>query len=162
MTTSDERRLRAAFDLARQAAARGDEPFGAVLVDGAGDLLLVGSNTVVTGRDITGHAETNLVRAASARYGPDALAACTMYASTEPCAMCAGAIYWSGIGRLVFGLGNARLYGEVLPEDAIVSGLRLACREVLAHGGRRVEVIGPLLEDEAAEVVRSMASMASP
>ena len=76
-----------------------------------------------------------------------------MYASTEPCAMCAGAIYWGGIGRLVFGLSNARLYGEVLGLDASANGLRLACREVLVHGGRRVEVVGPLLEDEAAEIV---------
>ena len=52
-----------------------------------------------------------------------------------------------------FGLSNARLYGEVLGLDASAHGLRLACREVLVHGGRRVEVVGPLLEDEAAEIV---------
>jgi tRNA(Arg) A34 adenosine deaminase TadA len=153
MTTNDEGWLRAAFELAQRARARGDEPYGAVLVDAAGELLLEGANTVVTGRDVTGHAETNLVRAASARFPPEVLAGCTMYASTEPCAMCAGAIYWGGIGRLVFGLSNARLYGEVLGLDASANGLRLACREVLVHGGRRVEVVGPLLEDEAAEIV---------
>jgi tRNA(Arg) A34 adenosine deaminase TadA len=157
MTKNDERWLRAAFELARRAHAHGDEPYGAVLVDAAGELLLEGANTVVTERDVTGHAETNLVRAASARVEPEVLAGCTMYASTEPCAMCAGAIYWSGIGRLVFGLSNARLYGEVLDLDASAKGLRLACREVLVHGGRPVEVVGPLLEDEAAEAVSGAA-----
>jgi tRNA(adenine34) deaminase len=153
VSATDERWLRAAFELARRARACGDEPYGAVLVDPAGELLLEAANTIVTARDVTGHAETNLVRAASARFAPEVLARCTLYASTEPCAMCAGAIYWSGIGRLVFGLSNARLYGEVLDPEACAHGLRLACREVLVHGGRRVEVVGPLLEDEAAAIV---------
>lgn len=154
MTTVDETWLRATFALARRARARGDEPFGAVLVGAAGDLLLEADNTIVTVRDVTGHAETNLVRLASGRFGPDVLAGCTLYASTEPCVMCAGAIYWSGIGRLVFGLSNQRLYGELRGPDARAHGLLMSCREVLARGGRPVEVAGPLLEDEAADVVR--------
>ena len=152
----DARWLRASFELARQAAARGDQPYGAVLVDAAGAAaLLEAGNTQVTGGDPLGHAEINLVR----RLGgidPGRLAAATLYASTEPCAMCAGAVYWSGVGRVVFGLSNARLYGEVLGDDP--AALRLPSRHVFAAGERRVEVVGPLLGDEAAAIVAEWAA----
>jgi tRNA(Arg) A34 adenosine deaminase TadA len=146
--------LRVSFDLARAAAARGDEPYGAVLVDSAGTALLEAQNTVVTGADRTAHAELNLVRRLGG-LAPARLAAATLYASTEPCAMCAGAIYWSGVGRVVFGLSNARLYREVLAGDPMA--LRLDSRDVFAAGERRVAVVGPLLEDEAAAVVAERA-----
>ena len=151
----DARWLRASFALARQAAALGDQPYGAVLVDAAGNVLGEARNTIVTGGDCTGHAELNLVRRLEGA-DPAELAAATLYACTEPCAMCAGAVYWSGVGRLVFGLGNARLYGEVLAGSP--EALRLSCREVLTAGERRVAVVGPLLEDEAAAVVASWAA----
>jgi tRNA(Arg) A34 adenosine deaminase TadA len=61
--------------------------------------------------------------------------------------MCAGAIYWSGIGRVVFALGSTTLRRQLDPES--VAGLALPCREVFARGGRRVEVSGPHLEDVA-------------
>jgi tRNA(adenine34) deaminase len=152
---SDARWLRVSFELARQAAARGDEPYGAVLVDGAGHALREAGNTIVTDGDCTGHAEINLVRLLGG-VDPGTLAAATLYASTEPCAMCAGAVHWSGVGRVVFGLSNARLYGEVLPGSS--GTLRLGCREVLGTGDRGVAVAGPLLEDEAAAVVAEWAA----
>jgi tRNA(Arg) A34 adenosine deaminase TadA len=146
----DARWLRVAFELARQAAARGDEPYGAVLVDAAGEALREAGNTIVTSGDRTGHAETNLVRLLGG-VDPATLAAATLYASTEPCAMCAGAVYWSGVGRVVFGLSNARLYDEVLLGDPMA--LRLDSRGIFAAGERPVTMVGPLLEDEAAAVV---------
>jgi tRNA(Arg) A34 adenosine deaminase TadA len=152
---SDARWLRVSFELARRAAARGDEPYGAVLVDGAGDPLREAGNTIATSGDRTGHAEVNLVRLLGG-VDPAALAAATLYASTEPCAMCAGAVYWSGIGRVVFGLSNARLYDEVLPRSPVA--LRMGCRDVLGAGERPVVVSGPLLEDEAAAVVAEWAA----
>ena len=151
----DERWLRLAFELARKAAARGDEPYGAVLVDAAGKALREAENTIVTGGDRTGHAEINLVRLVG-RVDPGTLAAATLYASTEPCAMCAGAVHWSGVGHLVFGLSNARLYGEVLPGSP--GALRLGCHKGLSAGGRGIAVAGPLLEDEAAAVVAEWAA----
>jgi tRNA(Arg) A34 adenosine deaminase TadA len=150
----DARWLRVSFTLAKAAAARGDEPYGAVLVGVDGCVLLEGDNTIVTAGDRTGHAEINLVRLAG-RLDAAALAAATLYASTEPCAMCAGAIYWSGIGRLVFGLSNARLHHEVLPTFA--NALLLNSAAVFAAGQRRVVVAGPLLEDEAAAIVAEWA-----
>lgn len=153
MTTGDEQPLRRAFDFAREAGARGDGPFGAVLVDPTGQIVAEASNTATTDRDVTAHAETNLVRLVSARFEPQALGGYTMYASAEPCAMCAAAVYWSGIGRIVFGLSNARL-NEVRAATPPPPRLNVGCRDVLAKADRRVEIIGPMLEDEAAEAVR--------
>jgi tRNA(Arg) A34 adenosine deaminase TadA len=126
-----------------------------VLVAAGGALLLEGRNMIVTAGDRTAHAELNLVRRTGG-LDPAALAAATLYASTEPCTMCAGAIHWSGVGRLVFGLSNARFYGEALARSP--EALRLSCRTVFAAGKRRVTVVGPLLEDEAAAAATGWAA----
>ena len=94
-------------------------------------------------------AETNLARQASRRFDRDVLRGATLYASGEPCPMCAGAIYHSGIGRLVFALGQPRMY-EIAGGTG---GLRLRASEVLAHGTPHVVVEGPALEDEAVKVL---------
>jgi tRNA(Arg) A34 adenosine deaminase TadA len=142
--------LRKSFSVAAQAREYGNHPFGAVLVSPQNELLMEAENTVLTGNDITGHAEINLVRMASAEYDSRSLALCTLYASTEPCPMCAGAIFWSGIGRVVYGVSESGLYHLVGVESGEV--LQLSCRDVLAHGARNVEVIGPLLEEEGLRV----------
>lgn len=146
--SEDARHLRRAIELAWEARRRGDGAFGAVLVSAGGGALGEASNRVVTESDVTAHAETRLVQEASRRHGVDALAGSTLYASCEPCPMCAAAIFWAGVGRVAFGLSTARL--RELVADA---GPRFAlgCREVLERGSRPVEVVGPLLEDEAAE-----------
>lgn len=143
--------LRKAIELASRARQHGNHPFGAVLVDDQGRLLLEAENTVVTSRDCSGHAETNLVRKACASLSPELLAGCSLYTSTEPCAMCAGAIFWSGVGRVVYALGEQSLLALVahLPGGDF---LDLPCREVFARGGREIEVLGPLLEAEASLV----------
>jgi tRNA(Arg) A34 adenosine deaminase TadA len=138
--------LREAIALSKSAMENGDEPFGSVLVKN-GEILLRAENTVFTGYDMTNHAELNLARLAAQHYDPAFLADCTLYASTEPCAMCSGAIYWSGIGHLVFACSETRL-GEIAG-----IGLSVPSRAVLATGARTVTVVGPTeLEDEAAEV----------
>lgn len=144
-----ERFVRAAIDEAASARASGNPPFGAVLVDPTGTVLDRAANTEGRTGDCTGHAETNLVRTASQEHEPQRLRNTTLYASTEPCGMCAGAIFWARIGRVVFGLRAARLY-----EWKGSSGrqLRLSCDEVLARGNHEVDVIGPVLEDEALAV----------
>ena len=96
----DETLLLRAIQLARAARDGGNHPFGALLAGADGVVALEAENTVVTGSDATGHAETNLVRLASRAHTRDELAAMSLYTSTEPCAMCAGAIYWSGIARV--------------------------------------------------------------
>jgi tRNA(Arg) A34 adenosine deaminase TadA len=97
--SDDERHLLAAIELARRSRTNGNHPFGALLVDATGQVVLEAENTVVTTRDCTGHAETNLMRMASERFDPQFLRSSTLYTSTEPCAMCAGAIYWGDVRR---------------------------------------------------------------
>jgi tRNA(Arg) A34 adenosine deaminase TadA len=147
MNEMDLRLTRAAVAVARRARDRGDHPFGAVLADAGGHVLLEAENSVVTGRDCTGHAETNLMRKASREYDPDYLATCTLYTSTEPCPMCAAAVFWGNVRRIVYGLSQKGLY-EMVGEDT-EDVLRLPCRELLARGAKPIEVIGPVLEEEA-------------
>jgi tRNA(Arg) A34 adenosine deaminase TadA len=143
--------LRRAFDLARQARDHGNHPFGALLTDADGGVQFEAENTVVTEADCTGHAELNLVRQACLTLDRDGLAAATLYTSTEPCAMCAGAIYWAGISRVVFGLREGELRA-LIGADPRNPTLALPCRDVFARGQRPIKVIGPLLEDEAEAV----------
>ena len=150
MEEHHEKFLRASIEAARSARSKGNHPFGAVLVDDHGSILMEAENTVVTEKDVTGHAETNLVRQAFLEYGPEFLAKCTLYASTEPCPMCAGAIFWANVSRVVFALSQERFYQLAGGESE--EGLHLTCREVLASGKKPVEVLGPALEEEAREV----------
>jgi tRNA(Arg) A34 adenosine deaminase TadA len=147
----DERHLVTAIDLARRSREKGNHPFGSLLVDSEGEVVLEAENTAVAGGDLLGHAELNLARAACSQFGRDFLQGCTLYTSTEPCAMCAGAIYWSGIGRVVYALSSETLEAIVNDEEG-ESRLALRCRRVFASGGRSVQVEGPLLEDRAREV----------
>ncbi|WP_433381496.1 nucleoside deaminase [Actinoplanes sp. CA-142083] len=137
----DRHWLERAVSLAWEARERGDHPFGALLVTGGGSVLEA-RNSVVTGADPTGHAETNLVRVAG-KLDRSTLSGSALYTSTEPCAMCAGAIYWSGIGRVVFALSEEGLAGMVEEEEG-VPPLRLPSREVFARGGRSIVVDGPV------------------
>ena len=148
LTQLDEELTRRAIEIARQARAHGNHPFGSLLADAQGNILLESENTVNTERDATGHAETNLVRMASRKYERDFLAGCTLYTSTEPCAMCSGAIYWGGINRVVFALSEAGLL-EMTGSDVENSTLALPSREVFARGQRKIEVLGPILVEEA-------------
>jgi tRNA(Arg) A34 adenosine deaminase TadA len=143
-------RLRQCVALARAARERGDHPFGSIVVAADGRVV-EGMNTVVTRRDPTGHAETNVVREAAGVLDERELATATLYTSTEPCAMCAGAIYWSGIPRVVFALSEAGLR-EIVAEQEGVPTLSLPSREVFARGARPVDVAGPADLPEAAEV----------
>jgi len=141
VTSGDRRWLERAVALAWQARERGDHPFGALLVT-PGNTVMEALNSVITKADPTGHAETNLVRLAG-RTDLATRSASVLYTSTEPCAMCAGAIYWSGIGRVVFALSEEGLAGMVEDEEG-VPPLRLPSREVFARGGRAIVVDGPV------------------
>lgn len=142
--------LRQSIALSDQSRARGRHPFAALVADAAGNIIAsAGNNSMPPEGDPTQHAE--LVAAAqAARVLPSAqLADCTLYTSAEPCCMCAGAVYWTGIGRVVYALSEHKLLGLTgdHPENPTFS---LPCREVFARGQRKVEVVGPVLEDEAA------------
>ncbi len=142
--------LRKAFEVARRAREAGDHPFGSILVDPDGRVLMEqGNGFTAEGHDMTAHAERLLATRASKLHPPAFLAECTLYTSAEPCAMCSGAIYWAGIGRVVFGQTEHDLK-EQTGAHAENPTLDLPCRTVFAAGQRDIEVIGPLLADEAA------------
>jgi tRNA(Arg) A34 adenosine deaminase TadA len=143
--------IRRAIEVAREARAAGNHPFGAILVGPDGAILMEGGNAQGDTADRTGHAERVLMSRASVAYDPAFLATCTMYASAEPCAMCAGAAYWAGIGRVVHGISEHDLKALIglHPENLT---LDLPCRTVFAAGQRPVEVIGPLLTEECRAV----------
>ena len=141
--------LRRCFEVARRARAHGNHPFGAILVAPGGEVLLEVENGYLPDRDMTAHAERLLATQASKAHRPDFLARCTLYSSAEPCAMCAAAAYWAGVGRVVYGLSERRLK-EITGAHAENPTLDLPCRDVFAAGQRRVEVVGPMLEDEGA------------
>jgi len=150
MELDDKKYIRIAINLAQQARDRGNHPFGALLVADNGEILLEAENSVVTGNDSTGHAETNLMRKASAEYDPEFLANCSVYTSTEPCPMCSGAIFWSNVRRVVYGLSEQKLY-EMIGWDS-EDILFLPSREIFEQGHKQIKVVGPILEDEAREV----------
>jgi tRNA(Arg) A34 adenosine deaminase TadA len=149
MTDADLRHIRTVIAVAERAREHGNPPFGALLVDDQGHVLLEDENTTLTDSDLTAHPELKVARDAARQFDPELLSRCTMYASTEPCAMCSAAIYNSAIGRVVFALSGERLRASRgNPPEA----LALSSREVFAHGGRMIEVVGPVLENEALAV----------
>ena len=141
--------LRRSFDVARRAMTHGNHPFGAMLVDAGGKVLLEAENGYMPAHDGTAHAERLLATMACTTIAPNILRDATLYSSAEPCAMCAGAMYWAGIGRLVYSLSEHRLR-DITGNHPENPTLNLPCRDVLGSGQRPTEVVGPLLEDEAA------------
>jgi tRNA(Arg) A34 adenosine deaminase TadA len=143
--------LRRSFAVAARARTNGNHPFGALLAGPDGEVLMEQENAYMPSRDMTGHAERVLMTRATTTYAPDYLRTCTIYSSAEPCAMCAGAIYWAGIGRLVYGMSEHDLKA-VTGNHAENPTLALPCRTIFAAGQREVEVIGPLLVEESAHL----------
>ena len=142
--------LTRAVELAALAREHGNDPFGALLITAEGRIVEA-ENTVVTHRDPTGHAETNLVRLAAAQLSTEQLAGATLYTSTEPCAMCCGAIFWGGIPRVVYALAESEL-NAMLPPSSIGLVLELPSRQIFAQGGHPTEVVGPIETPGAREV----------
>jgi tRNA(Arg) A34 adenosine deaminase TadA len=146
----DEDFLRRTFDVARRALTHGNHPFAAILVDEHHNVLIEAENGYMPSRDGTAHAERLLATQACTTLPPGLLAKATLYSSAEPCAMCAGAIYWAGIGRVVYGLSEHRLR-DITGDHPENPTLNLPCRDVFNSGQRAIEVVGPMLEDEATE-----------
>ncbi len=138
--------LRRTFVLADDARRAGGAPYGALVADAAGNVVAEHGNT---GGDPTQHAELAAAAAAWQTLDYPGMNHATLYASTEPCSMCAGAAYWTGIGMVVYGMSNQRLF-EFTGDQPGRTSFALPCRDILTHGSRPVTVVGPLLEDEAA------------
>lgn len=140
--------LRQAIALSRTARQRGNRPFGAIIVAADGKVLGQGWNSNGETGDCTAHAEVQAIRDASRHHGRDAMENATIYASGEPCVMCAGAIFWANLRRVVYGIDDQRLRvfrGERLEQRDV----ELSCREVFHAAPFAVACMGPALVDEA-------------
>lgn len=145
---NDQDFVRIAIETAKESKRKSNLPFGCILVNKQGEVILKGENTINTDKDCLAHAEINLIREASKLYDYSYLSHCSIYTSDEPCPMCTSAIYWSGIGKLVYGLSKDAYY-KIVGRDDPNWVFEMPVRELLAKGGRKLEVIGPLLEEEA-------------
>ena len=150
---TDLEAMHLAINASATAVDNGDGPFGATLVSADGSLVLVAANNVKTASDCTGHAEMVAVRSAQKQWGRPELRGATMYASGEPCAMCAGALFWAGVSRIVFAASQAdviRLLGTspAMPIDS---------RTTLAGAQPAVQIDGLLLNEEACAVLKRFA-----
>lgn len=137
-------------EIAREAVAEGNHPFGCLLSDEAGNILLEQGNEERTQLgDCTAHAETVLMRRASRRFSRETRQKCSLFTSAEPCAMCTAAAYWAGIGRIVYLISEQELL-QYTGDDPRNPTLSLPCRVVLSCGQKTIEVQGPYPELAAA------------
>lgn len=145
--------LREAIEISKESKEGGNTPFGAVLVGEDGDILMKQANEEISENKCTGHAEIMLAEKASKKYSKEFLWNTTLYSTAEPCAMCAGAIYWANIGRVVYGMTERRLL-ELTGSHEQNPTFDLPCRDVFAKGQKDIKVIGPIeeVEEEAAKV----------
>ena len=142
----DIRLLYETVRIAHEAKARGNHPFGALLADKQGKILLEQGNDH-TGGGPAMHAETALMFKAGKLYTPEFLSECTLYTSAEPCVMCTGAMYWTNVRRLVFGITETQLL-QLTGSDEQNPTFNLPSEAVLAYGQKDMVVVGPV-EDEA-------------
>lgn len=142
---SDIAAMRLAIDEAERAAAAGDIPIGALVIDASGSVIASAHNAREATVDPTAHAEILALRAAAAASGDWRLAGCTLVVTLEPCPMCAGAAVMARVDRLVFGAWNPE-YGAAGSAWDIVRDRRL---------NHRIEVIGGVLETECGSLVQT-------
>ena len=141
ITEKDRELLMRTVEIAHQAMERGNHPFGALLSDKDGNILLEQGNEFTKGGSAY-HAETLLLLKAATLYTPEELAECTLYSNFEPCCMCTGALYWTNVRRLVFGATEKDLL-RFTGDNEENPTLSLSSREVAKHGQKDIEIIGP-------------------
>jgi len=137
--------IKKTYQLALNAQAKNNHPFGALLAFND-KIILSSENTVITDKDITKHAELNLISLATRQLDSKTLSQTIIYTSTEPCAMCSGAIFWSGISTVVYGC-SAKKLGEIASGSLVVP-----CENIFKYGNREITVVGPILEPQGAEI----------
>ena len=137
------RHLKRANEVAREAIAMGHHPFGAILVAPDHETVLLEQGNLGT----VNHAEAVLARTADELYSPDYLANCTLYTTVEPCAMCAGTMYWANIGRLVYGMDERRLFAFTGSSQENPT-MDVPCRYLFEHSQKDIAVTGPVAEVE--------------
>lgn len=134
--------------LAKSAVEKGNHPFGAILVH-RGQIIASSENEVESQRDVTAHAEMLLIKKAQKILSQDELQEATLYSSTEPCAMCSGAIYWAGITEVIFGCSTSQLF------QIVKQGLNLSSQIVFNAGTRSIKTLNLSTEAEFVEIHKS-------
>lgn len=137
--------IRHTYRLAKQAVSAGNHPFGALLVIDQ-QVVLTQLNSVNTSGDVTQHAELELLRKANLVFSKEQLSKATLYSSTEPCAMCAAAIFWSGVSTVVYGCSAMKL-GKITGGSLVIP-----CVDIFSRGNRTIHLTGPILESEGAAI----------
>ena len=137
MTSSDERFMRLALAQAQEAFDRDEVPIGAVIVC-QGKVIARGHNLTETLTDVTAHAEMHAITSAASFLGGKYLTQCTLYVTVEPCLMCAGALGWSQISRVVYGASDDK------------RGYHTYCDSPF-H--KKTEVVGGVLAEECAKLM---------
>ncbi len=145
--------LKIANDVAKKACAHGNTPFGAVLVNGKGEVIMEQGNAEKDLNDKTAHAERMLASRASQTFRAEDLWDCTLYTTVEPCPMCTGAIYWSNIGKIVYGITESQLL-EMTGSDDRNPTFHMGADKVIAAGQKDIQLEGPVSDPEVtAEIV---------
>ncbi|MGB5169279.1 MAG: nucleoside deaminase [Acidimicrobiia bacterium] len=140
--------LTRSFELAAEARAAGDHPFGA-LFEVDGQVVAEARNRIYSDHDMTAHAETALVLILEREHLLDQAGGGTLYASCEPCPMCVGAMFWAGVRRVVFGLSSARLMELATPPGDTPVGFTITAAEIGGAAIPPMRFDGPHREDEA-------------
>ncbi|TGD74906.1 nucleoside deaminase [Mangrovimicrobium sediminis] len=135
--------LRRANAVAGRALEAGHHPFGAVLVAADHTSVLLEQGNL----DVVNHAESTLARLAAEKFSAEELWGMTLYTTAEPCAMCAGTQYWANIGRLVYGISEARLL-ELTGSSDKNPTMDVPCRYIFEHSQKGIRVWGPFAEVE--------------
>lgn len=145
--------LKEALEVSKVSKEKGNTPFGAVLVDAAGKVVLRQGNAEGDSHDATAHAELTLASRASRMFDKKYLWECTLYTTVEPCPMCTGGIYWANIGTIVYGVSEKKLL-ELTGSDEKNPTFDMGAEKVIAAGQKDIRVIGPIpeMEEEIVEV----------
>lgn len=145
---TDEKFLKRAIELAEIAKSKGEDPFGALLVKN-NEIVFESYDGCIEFCDPTMHAERRLISEFCSKNNVISLEEYTLYSSAEPCSMCSGAIHWAKISRVVFGISQARLNLKSAGKK------KFTCNEIINQGNKKIEIIGPLLEEESYKTIEN-------
>lgn len=138
--------LRLSFTYAIYAKKLNDGPFGALILNEQNEIIARAGNTTNSDHSITYHAEINAIQQAEYNRGKGKLKGCTLFSSAEPCPMCASAIAWSGLSKVIYGVSIETLKSEGIDQ------IDIDCRKILEQANHPITVIGPRLEEEGRKV----------
>lgn len=149
-TDLDRKMIYRCVEIAHEAMLAGNHPFGALVADREGNVLVACGNDRKDSRAM--HAETKCMMEAGRRYSEEELEGCTLYTTAEPCVMCSGAMYWTGVNRLVYGISEEDLLALTgdNPENPTFS---LDCRTVFRSGQKTITVVGPIADEEMRKAI---------